>query len=371
MSNWRLSLLNIAHQVIYTHLRKLTKLTRSIALVIDDTLIDRSRSEKVELLARVKDHVSNTYKKGFRMLTIGWTDGASFIPLAFSLLSSTDKKQRLYEAGPEVPVNSPGYLRRQEAMRSATEVAIDLLGEIMKSIRCFKYVLFDSWFAWPSFIFAIKDKKRDVICMVKDMPTLFYGYNGKIYRLSDLYSVISKKNGSKEVLASVIVHLQGRRVRIVFVRNRNKGAQRKWLALLSTDLGLSEEEIIRIYGMRWDIEVFFKMCKSFLRLAKEFQVRIYDAMIAATSIVCIRYILLAYESRFNKDYRAFGGIFYHCCDEVAEITFQQAFAYIMDLLIKTLREVPFLSDEQIDYILEQLIENLPSILKKRLLANTA
>ncbi len=34
-------------------------------------------------------------------------------------------------------------------------------------------------------------------------------------------------------------------------------------------MGLSEEEIIRVYGKRWDIEVFFKICKSCLKLVKE------------------------------------------------------------------------------------------------------
>ena len=36
---------------------------------------------------------------------------------------------------------------------------------------------------------------------------------------------------------------------------------------------ISDEEILRIYGKRWDIEVFFKMCKSYLALSKEFQGR--------------------------------------------------------------------------------------------------
>jgi IS4 transposase len=49
------------------------------------------------------------------------------------------------------------------------------------------------------------------------------------------------------------------------------------LALLSTDLELTDEEIIQIYGKRWDIEVFFKTTKSFLSLAKEFQWRSYDS----------------------------------------------------------------------------------------------
>ena len=49
-------------------------------------------------------------------------------------------------------------------------------------------------------------------------------------------------------------------MRIVFVRNRNKKS--KLLYILSTDNALSEDEIIRIYGMRWNIETFFKASKS-------------------------------------------------------------------------------------------------------------
>lgn len=61
-----------------------------------------------------------------------------------------------------------------------------------------------------------------------------------------------------------------------FTRDRNS---RKWLALLSTDTGLTADEIVKLYGRRWDIEVFFKMAKSFLGLAKEFQSRSYDALV--------------------------------------------------------------------------------------------
>ncbi|MCI0184596.1 hypothetical protein MM817_02893 [Acidibacillus sp. S0AB] len=59
--------------------------------------------------------------------------------------------------------------------------------------------------------------------------------------------------------------------KIVFVKHRHK--KREWLAILSTNVTLSFEEIIRIYGMQWDIEVFFNACKSLLRLDKEFQGR--------------------------------------------------------------------------------------------------
>ena len=51
------------------------------------------------------------------------------------------------------------------------------------------------------------------------------------------------------------------------VRNRNK--HKDWIAIICTDMSLSEQDIIRIYGHRWDIEVFFKTCKSSLLLGND------------------------------------------------------------------------------------------------------
>ncbi|MCM3763337.1 transposase, partial [Alkalihalobacillus oceani] len=70
-------------------------------------------------------------------------------------------------------------------------------------------------------------------------------------------------------------------VKVVFVQNRNKKSE--WLAILSTDCTLSEHEIVRLYGMRWDIEIFFKTTKSLLRLQKEFQGMSYDLLISHTT----------------------------------------------------------------------------------------
>ena len=88
--------------------------------------------------------------------------------------------------------------------------------------------------------------------------------------------------------------------KIVFVRDRRT---KKWLALLSTDTSLDSEEIVTAYKRRWDIEVFFKMAKSFLNLAKECQGRSYDALVAHATVVCCRYIMLAVAKRTNKDPR--------------------------------------------------------------------
>ncbi|MGN6712581.1 hypothetical protein [Anaerocolumna jejuensis] len=67
---------------------------------------------------------------------------------------------------------------------------------------------------------------------------------------------------------------KGIKVKIVFVRNHNKKSE--CLYVLSTDISLNASEIIRIYGNRWSIEVFFKASRSFMKLGKEFQGRSYD-----------------------------------------------------------------------------------------------
>ncbi|MBU2429668.1 MAG: IS4 family transposase, partial [Proteobacteria bacterium] len=90
-------------------------------------------------------------------------------------------------------------------------------------------------------------------------------------------------------------------------------------------------DIVRIYGKRWDIEVFFKMAKQHLKLTKEIQCRDYDALVAHTTIVFMRYMFLAYQNRIETDDKTFGELFYACCDEVSDISFVEALYRIMTL----------------------------------------
>jgi hypothetical protein len=65
---------------------------------------------------------------------------------------------------------------------------------------------------------------------------------------------VKKRCGRAKILAAVTVVLahdengEPAPAKIVFVRDRNRS--RNWLALLSTDTTLTEEEIVRIYGKR-------------------------------------------------------------------------------------------------------------------------
>jgi hypothetical protein len=117
-----------------------------------------------------------------------------------------------------------------------------------------------------------------------------------------------------------------KQARIVFIRDRHK---KDWLALLSTDIDLPEADVVRIYGKRWDIEVFFRTAKQHLQLEKGSQARDFDNLIAHTTFAFIRYIFLSLEQRQYDDPRTLGLLFQSCCEEMRDLDFLEALKKIL------------------------------------------
>ena len=368
-ANWRRFLLLLSTRVIVQRLLPLTDGGTTKVLIADDTLFNRDRSKRVELLARVHDHNTGRYIRGFRMLTLGWSDGNSFIPMAVSMLSSANDKNRLAPMRTDIDRRTNGYRRRQESMRKSTDVLADLVTLAMTVGTTARHLLLDSWFAFPATIRRIKSLGMHTVCMLKDTGTITYELHGWPLTLKDLYKSVRKRCGRARVLAEVLVTIgednQGRPVaaKIIFVRDRST---KRWLALLSTDTTLTAEEIIALYRRRWDIETFFKMSKSFLKLAKEFQSRSFDAMVAHATLVCCRYIMLELLKRENADPRTLGTLFHAVCDEMRQISFIEALTLLLKLLEENLSSVIELSKEQVKELIEQFLAALPSTFSKQI-----
>ena len=369
--NWRKFLVALSSFLIKTRLLPLTSEDRTRVLILDDSTYARNRSKSVELLSRVYDHSTSRFLKGFRMLTLGWSDGGTFLPLAFSLLSSEKEENRYQELNQRIDRRTVGYHRRKEAMQKSTKTMFSLLDQVNPFQLCASTLLFDSWFAFPAVIKRVLTEYHlHVVCMLKDMHRVYYTYNGSKYTLGQLYKVLRKKRGRAKILSSAVVGLgkdqNGNevQVKIIFVRDRNRSKQ--WLAILSTNLELSDKEAVRIYGKRWEIECFFKVTKSHLQLAKEFQCRSYDALTAHSTIVFVRYIMLALSAREEKDPKTLGELFYLCCDEIEDIRFAEAILLIIDLFASTLSKEFLLTEEQVQQFLDTFFEQLPVFLKNLL-----
>lgn len=339
--NWRKFMLGLVVKIA-RFFATLTDEKREKVLIFDDSTYDRSRSKVVELLAWIHDHNSGRSLKGFKLLTLGWSDGNSFLPLDFILCSSTKESKRLQGVTKELDKRCCGYKRRVEAMVKSTTHLEAMVNRAINAGIGADYILMDSWFCFPK-ILATLGKYLPVICMTKDMPKVFYRYKGQWVRLSKLYSLLRKRPGKAKILTSVVVETkEGQNVKIVFVRNRNK--KRHWLGIVSTDTGLLDEEIVRIYGKRWDIEVFFKMLKHYLNLERETQLRDYDGMVAHITITMSRYIFLALEQRCHDDPRTIGSLFFACSDEMTDISLVEAMQRIVSLAMDKIRSAAIVTE---------------------------
>ena len=367
--NWIRFTTTLAERIIKEAIRPLDSEERVNVLIIDDSMLERNRSKKVELLAKVYDHAKHAYKFGFRMLTLGWSDGNTFLPVNSILLSSENKKNRVNEAK-TVDKRTVGYKRRALSMQKGTIAMLELLKAAKNSSIPAKYVLFDSWFSFPSTLHAVKEIGYDVIGMVKKTPKMFFRYNGEDMSLISIYNRNKKRRGRSRYLLSVTVDVvkDGSVIpaKVVYVRNRNK--RKEYLCLISTDITLSEEEIIRIYGKRWDIEVFFKVCKSYLNISKECRSMSYDAMTAHTAVVFTRYMMLSLENRESNDNRSLGELFLYFSDEMSDITWIQAFQMLLQMFRAILSDTVELSETKIDELVDAFMSAIPTVLKSRLQA---
>lgn len=328
--NWSRFLLLLAVKVTTTF-HSLTRPERVKVLVLDDSVIKRNRSKAVELLARVWDHVEHKYQKGFTLLTLGWSDGYSFIPTGFNMLSSAKKSNRYQEISDTLDHRTNGFKARKESMMHKTDAAILLIKNTLNAGIKADYVLMDTWFTTEPMLKEILLLGIDVIGMVKQLKQR-YTYCGKQYTLPELKQFV-RFEGAKNIFGSLVVTTKtGIPVKIVFVRNRNKKSE--CLYILSTNCSLDNAEIVRIYGNRWSIECFFKSSKSFLKLGTEFQSRTYDAMVSHTAIVFTRYTILEWIRRNQNDQKTYGELFFMFCEDIQDMDLTNALQSLMALFVE-------------------------------------
>ena len=335
--NWERFLFTVAQQIV-AFFNTLTNERHDRVFILDESPYKRKRSKKVELLGRHHDHNDNTFYKGFRMLTLAWSDGHSLIPLGFELLSNAQKDKRI-GAIPDHDGRTHFGKRCRRATQKTIEVASSMVNRIYSKGLKADYLVCDSWFSFPSHIRSLSEH-LPVICMLKDLPAISYLHNGRIHSLKKLCKKVkdAQRNNAfadSPIIGSITVEmLNGPKVRVVFVQDTNN--PERWLALASTDLEISARRICRIYAKRWAIEVFFKQTKQDLGLAGEVEVRSYAALIAHTSIVYLRYMMLAYYHRQQTDDKTIPGLFSAFSEELKTTAMRLCLQIILIELVELL-----------------------------------
>lgn len=365
-TNW-IRFTSLLSKEVVDKVEPLTSSNRVNAFVIDDSLFERTSGKCTELASKVFDHCSMKYKTGYRLMTLGWTDGNTFLPINSTLLASS-KKSNQYCEERTFDGRSIAAKRRKLAQMKGTEAMIELLKTAMSAGHKADYVLFDSWFSTPSQLLEIKTLGFDSIAMIRKSSKIRYTYNGEKLNLNKIYGLSKKRRGRSRYLLSVDVMVgNGEKsipARIVCVRN-NKN-RKDWIAFICTDMNLDPDEIIRIYGKRWQIELFFKTCKSTLNLVGECHSLSYDALTAHVAVVFARYLMIALEQRKSEDNRTLGEIFFFLSNELEDISFRHSMQILMEAMLASIGEIFNVTDEQMSAFIEDFVLRLPSYLQDAL-----
>lgn len=364
-TNW-LKFTTLLSKAVADTIEPLTGSDRINTFVVDDSLFERTSCKKTELGSKVFDHASMRYTKGYRLMTLGWTDGNTFLPINSSLLASS-KTSNLIGPQQHHDGRSLAGQRRKLAQMKGTSVMVELLKTALNAGYKADYVLYDSWFSNPAQLVAVKNLGLNSIAMIKKSSRIRYEYEGQMLSIKKIYGICKKRRGRSRYLLSVNVMVgKNQKIPAKIVCVRNKQNKKDWIAFICTNPALSEEEIIRIYGKRWQIEVFFKTCKSYLNLVGECHSLSYDALTAHVAIVFARYMMLALEQRKDEDHRTLGEIFFFLTDELADITFGESLQIILKAMFEGIYTVFQVTEAQIDAFIDIFVDRLPNFIQNSL-----
>ena len=185
-TNWLRFTSLLAADIVNNDIKGLTNDSRKNVFIIDDSLFNRTSCKKTELGSKVFDHTDMHFKKGFRMLTLSWSDGNTLIPINSCLLTSA-KDTNIIGPVKTFDNRTVAGKRRKLAQTKAPEARMTLLDTALSAGMKADYVLFDSWFSNPAQVTDIHSKGMNVIAMIKKSSRIKYSYCGEQLNIKEIF----------------------------------------------------------------------------------------------------------------------------------------------------------------------------------------
>ena len=286
-------------------------------------------------------------------------------------------KERNEQFKKDVVNGSFGHTRRREADKSKIDMTIEMLSRSVKHGFIPDYVLTDSWFFCFEILQKLSTLKNGAIklvSMVKINNQKFFDCKANkelpIKMILKRYEKESKTCKSlKAKYIKVTCKYKGIRVNLFFVKI---GRTQNWHLLLTTNLTLNFIDLMKVYQIRWSIEVFYKECKQYLSLGK-CKSSCFDAQIADTTVTLLQHIMLSYYKRINCQ-QTFSGLFEAINKEMVELDLVSRILGLIQELIEVICEMvgfDFMELQEQLFRNDQTMAIFSRMLPDRLLNNAA
>jgi len=280
------------------------------AFIIDDTTISKE-GYKCEKVTTVYDHSSKSFVYGFKQVTLAYCDEKSIIPIDSSLHGETELSNKKSEKQNSKVRNakSIGAKRIKEFILDKITSAKDMIKRAIQVGLKAKYAVFDSWYTSNDFVNTLVESGLKVVCAIKIHRKCTY--NGRKTNISDLVSLFKNTRKPKRCARrnlkyfDALIEIPG--IGEVKICLCHRKGHKEWKAIISTDTTMTAQAIMRVYALRWSIEVFFKESKGILRMGKCQSID-FDAQISNISTSMILYIIITYYRRIN-DFETTGTLF--------------------------------------------------------------
>jgi hypothetical protein len=335
--NWRSLSTSVAKTVYKAH--DLGREPES-ALVADDTLKHR-RGRKVEGMSSHYDHTEGRHVMAQQVLQLGLASPKGFLPIEQQIYIGSSRVQGLQEPfADERSAVARDYLCARE--QDKNQMLQAMLRRARRNGFDSKHLCADTWFATKGNIKAAVDLGLTCMFMMK-RGRLTYRFQGGTYTATMLYQLVKRRmsagKGQRFLTYSITAELNLTedsskpanwiRVRLVFSKLR-RCTSNSWVLLLCTNPQYDAETILRVYALRWGIEVYFKEVKQNMGWLKE-QTGRYAVHYASIHLAAIRYMLL-----FNLLLRQGRLTFGHVRDKLTGALQELNFAAVLWELFKAL-----------------------------------
>jgi len=225
-------------------------------IIIDDMLMHKPWTKVNDVVCWHYDHVSQKMQKGILMLNFHYTDATGIsIPLGYEIITKTENKW------------SEEYQKNiKKSLFTKNEIMQDKLNILhFNNGVNYRYILFDKWFSSiKNLVFIEEELKKKFVCPIKSNRKIALTKEernqGKYVNISN----IDIEGGS-----SRLIYLEGyeKPLRLIkqVVKNDDDG-ESTYLYLVTNDIDLSFDAVLKIYQRRWKVEEYHKSLKQNLKI---------------------------------------------------------------------------------------------------------
>jgi len=335
--NWR-RVLSLSSVKLILLLQKQLQNPKSIKVfIIDDTVEDKTGKKIEGSRDKLYSNKEKRFVRGINIVSLNYSDGLSNFMLDFAINMGNYARVAIEEMLDELDHRTIAYKRRAEIMKGKHQLAIDMVKRAVKSGVYADYLLVDSWYSKPIFLKEMNALGIRVISRMANNKSI-WNFKDKANTLDAIYEKFrhlrktksSQYGKIKFTYFSVLMeHKKAGKIKIVFIKTSNK-----LIPIVSTDIEISDGEIIETYKRRWDIEQGYKELRQHFGFGKE-ENRIYEALIARITLSFFTYNIVSYINRISNEPQTIGGLFKDLECELSTLAIaMQTFITILEEIAK-------------------------------------